>query len=245
MKKTTVKVSDLSQKDKTKTLVALIKAQPDILQREPKLLEILTLDNTIKGNVTSIAGRQSEHLKKQLEEHQKKTKKLLDNAKRYDQLTNKIYDLINILLSCKTCEETIQSVIDQSPDLFDVDFVTLRGTLDFKANDDIKALFSSENAENDAYQHVMERMAQGKCLCSDRFPKNVLNFFFSDQVDHIQSVAFIPLIGNGNDPKESFGTLAFASKQKTKFSSKLKGTVHLERLGKATALTLERITSTS
>lgn len=250
-KTTTLKLSELSKSDQIKALMTLFKVQPDILQREPKLLNLLNFDDPKEGNVTAIAGRQSAHLKKQLLEHQKKSRQLVANAKRYDVLTNSIYSLVNILLTCNTAEETMTAVIEKSAGFFDVDFVNLKGTLNVAYSDagenpkNLNNFFSSDIAKQEAYQHIMERMAQGKCLCSDRFPKTVLKFFFGDDADSINSTAFVPLIGSLNDPKTAFGTLALGSKNKTKFSSKLKGTIHLERLGKATALTLERISKTS
>lgn len=245
IKKTKVKISEMTQGDQTRALAALLKAQPDILQREPKLLEILNFEDPKDGNVTSLAGRQSAKLKESLAKNKKRTQDLLNNAKHYDELTHKIYDLIYDLMACVKSGEVIDVIAAKSPHLFNISFVEIRGKLDLPSgSDDTESLsefFNSSVAENESYQHVMERLAQGKCLCSDRFPESVLKYFFADHNDEIKSVAFIPLIGKDNDPKNALGILAYGSTDKSKFSSGLRGTVHLERIGKITALSLERI----
>ncbi len=240
-KTTKVKISEMSQSDQTRALAALLKAQPDILQREPKLLEILDLDDPQEGNVTSLASRQSERLKDELTKNKRRTQDLLDNAKHYDQLTNKIYDLIYDLMACSKSEEVIDVIAARSPHLFNIEFVEIRGTLGLDDTDNLSDFFNNDIAKDNAYKHVIERLAQGKCLCSDRFPDSVLKYFFTDHSTEIKSVAFIPLIGRDNNPKNAFGILTYGSKEKSKFSSGLRGTVHLERIGKITALTLERI----
>ncbi len=240
-KKTKVKLSEMSQDDQTRALTALIKAQPDILQREPKLLEVLNFDDPQDGNVTSLASRQSERLKDELTKNKKRTQDLLDNAKHYDQLTNKIYDLIYDLMACAKSEEVVDIIAAKSPHLFNINFVEIRGTLSLDDTDNLKEYFNNNIAKDNAYRHVMDRLAQGKCLCSDRFPESVLEYFFAGHSTEIKSVAFIPLVGKENNPKNAFGVLAYGSSKKSKFSSGLRGTVHLERIGKITALSLERI----
>jgi len=239
-KRTKVKLSEMSQSDQTRALVALLKSQPDILQREPKLLEILSLEDPQDGNITSLVRRQSERLKDELAENKRRTKEFIDNAKHYEVLTQKIYDLIYDLMACTRSEEVIDIIAAKSPPLFGVNFVEIRGTLDLGNIDSLSKYFNHGVAEHDAYQHIMERLAQGKCLCSDRFPDFVLDYFFTDHNAEIKSVAFVPLIGKDNNPKNSFGVLAYASSQQSKFSSGIRGTVHLERIGKISALSLER-----
>ncbi len=242
-KKTKVKLSEMTQSDQTRALRALLKAQPDILEREPKLLETLNFSDPKEGNITSLAGRQSERLKDELAKNKRRTQELLENAKHYDALTNKIYDLINDLIACRHSDEVVDAIAAKSPHLFSIDFVEIKGTLPLSDSTLLAEYFAEDIAEHPDYQHVMERLAQGKCLCSDRFPPSVLEYFFSDHSSEVKSVAFIPLIGKDHDPKKTLGVLAYGSKDKRKFSSSLKGTVHLERIGKVTALSLERIAS--
>jgi len=237
-----VKLSAMSEDDRIRALTALLQAQPDILKREPKLIQLLELDDPTEGNVTSLAKRQAERLKNELSQNKRRTQDLIENAKVFDVINNKIYDLIYDLTACLTIDELFDCIAVRSPDLFEVDFVELRGTMNLNQAENLNRFFNPDYSNNLDYQHVMARLAQGKCLCSDRFPVSVLQFFFGEHFDEAKSAAFIPMIGIENDPKQTFGILAFASKDQNKFSSGLRGTIHLERIGKITALSIERIT---
>lgn len=243
-KKTKVKLSKMSESDQVRALAALIKSQPTIFQKEPKLIEILEFDDQQEGNVTTLANRQTKRLTEELSKNKRRTQDLLDNARHYDQLTNKIYDIIYELLSCHDIDRIVDIITDKSPDLFTVDFVEFKSTLIPKKlpkKSNSNKYFDKKFDANHDYQHVMERLSQGKCLCSDRFPASVLEFFFNQQGNETKSVAFIPLIGKDQNPKNAFGILAYGSKDRNKFSSGLRGTVHLERIGKIVALSIERI----
>jgi len=241
MAKKTLKISELSAEDHLKTVTALLKSKPDILEKHPELLTHLEFSDPKEGNITSLASRQSSLLKTQIAEMREKTLQLVKNAQHYDTLTNNIYSIINELVSCDDIEEATQAIIDKTPDLFGIDFINITTKLDMPSMIDASVVFNKSIIDDEAYLHVSERVSQGKCLCSDRFPHSVLSYFFNSEAENVQSAAFIPLIGRSNDPKDIFGVLAFGSTDKTKFAAKLKGTVHLERLGKVTALTIERI----
>ena len=241
IKKTKVKLSEMSDADQVRALSALLKVQPDILQREPKLIELLEFGDQQIGNVTSLANRQTQRLKEELSTNKRRTQELLENARHYDELTNKIYALTFDILSFTKNEDLFHTITLKSPNLFEIDYVELRGTLKLADTSSLNNYFHEDLINQYDYRHVMARLAQGKCLCSDRFPESVLEFFFSDQHTSVKSAAFIPLIGQANDPKKAFGILAYGSTDKDKFSSGLRGTVHLERIGKIVALSLERI----
>jgi len=241
MAKKTLKISELSAEDHVKTVAALLKSKPDILEKHPELLTQLEFSDPKEGNITSLASRQSDQLKTQIIEMREKTQQLVKNAQHYDTLTNNIYSIINELVACDDLAEATQTIIDKTPDLFGIDFINITTKLDMPSVTDASVIFNKNIIDDEAYSHVAERISQGKCLCSDRFPQSVLTYFFNTNAEAVHSAAFIPLIGKSNDPKDIFGVLAFGSTDKTKFASKLKGTVHLERLGKVTALTIERI----
>ena len=241
-KTTKVKLSAMSEADQVKALSALLKAQPDIFQKEPKLIEALKFGDHKVGNVTTLANRQTERIKEELNKNKNRTQNLLENARHFDELTNKIYELIYELIPCSDINDMLEIVAKCSCDLFDVNFVALKSTLslnDLNTAFELTRFFDTSLSENEEYQHVMNRLAQGKCLCSDRFPEPVLDLFFADLSNKVKSVAFIPLFDK--DPKDAFGILAYGSKDAKKFSSGLRGTVHLERIGKITALTMKRI----
>jgi len=241
-KKTTkVKLSSMSEADQVRALSALLKAQPDIFQKEPKLIESLNFGDQKVGNVTTLANRQTARIKNELHKNKSRTQDLLENARLFDELTNKIYALIYELIPCQNINDMLDIVTKRSSDLFGVDFVVFKSTL--TVNDPNKAFestkfFDPNLSSHPDYQHVMTRLSQGKCLCSDHFPSSVLNFFFPDHNKDVKSVAFIPLFDK--EPQDAFGILAYGSKDAKKFSSSLRGTVHLERIGKIMALTLKR-----
>ena len=232
----------MSEADQVRALSALLKVQSNIFQKEPKLLETLILGDQKIGNITTLASRQTERLKDELNKNKSRTQDLLDNARQFDELTNKIYAFIYELIPCQNINDMLDIVVKRSSDLFDVDFVVFKSTLtvnDLNKAFELTKFFDTSLSSHPDYQHVMTRLSQGKCLCSDRFPLSVLNFFFPDCSSEVKSVAFIPLFDK--NPQDAFGILAYGSKDAKKFSSGLRGTVHLERIGKAMALTLKRI----
>jgi len=163
---------------------------------------------------------------------------LVKNAHHYDVLTSNIYKIINELIACEEVQIATNIIVNNCPALFNIDFVHIHSKL--VTSDPLNSFtkFDPNCINNEAYTHVIERISQGKVLCGDRFPESVLTYFFGDNSTKVKSVAFIPLIGKHT---EMLGVLSFGSINNDKFSSKLKGTIHLERLGKATALTIERI----
>jgi uncharacterized protein YigA (DUF484 family) len=260
MGNTKINVAELSKQESLKLIIELFKNNPSVLEEKPELIELLEFSTPKEGNVTSLTSRQSAQLKQQLTEMRDRGQQLLKNAKQYDQLNDKIYSLINATVASDNLLETATIITKETKKLFNIDYASIVSTMgrikssDFQQGGDNEEENNGEsNAEDniifdaslnkiDSYTHIAERLAQGKCLCSDRFPMHVLDFFFGHQhADQIKSAAFVPLIGKSNKAKDLFGMLCFGSKNKAKFSSKLKGTIHLERLGKITALSIERI----
>ena len=241
-KTTKVKLSAMSEADQVRALSALLKVQPDIFQKEPKLIESLIFGDQKIGNITTLANRQTERLKDELNKNKNRTQDLLNNARLFDELNNKIYALIYELTPCQNINEMLDIIVKRSSELFDIDFVKFKSILplnDLNTAFELTQFFDTSLSSHADYQHVMTRLSQGKCLCSDRFPVSVLDFFFADYSSEVKSVAFIPLFDK--EPQNAFGILAYGSKDTKKFSSGLRGTVHLERIGKIMALTLKRI----
>lgn len=237
-----VKLSEMSDADQIRAFTALLKAQPDIFQKEPRLVEFLQFGDHKQGNITTLANRQTQRLKEELSKNKRRTQDLLNNARHYDELTNNTYNFIFDLLACQKIDHLLDTVAIKSPNLFAIDFVAVKSTLTDHGNTrGLQKHINKDFIDNNDYQHVMARLAQGKCLCSDRFPESVLKFFFAEDSSDVKSVAFIPLVGKDNNAKNALGILAYGSKDKNKFSSGLRGTVHLERIGKAVALSVERI----
>jgi len=240
-----VKLSAMTKGERVRALTALIQAQPDILMLEPKLINVLKLDDPTEGNVTSLAKRQADRFKEELAKNTRRTQDLIDNAKNFEVINNKIYELIYDLSACANIDELIDTIAIKTPNLFNIDFVEIRSAIILdESTNNMNRYFNEQFNHNPDYQHVMKRLAQGKSLCSDRFPQSVIKFFFADQQPDVKSIAFIPLIGADNLKNSAFGALAFASRDKEKFSSGLRGTVHLERIGKILALSIERMANT-
>jgi len=240
MSNKTIKLSELSNQDFLKTLTALLKAKPNILEANPQLLEYLEFGDPRSGNITSLASRQATQLKEQLEELRKNIQVLVKNANHYDVLTSRIYQIVNELIVCDNLSTATDIIIESSPTLFDIDFVHIHSKLSAPELINSAVTFNPDCAKDEAYTHIIERVSQGKTLCGDRFPESVLNYFFAANSSLIKSAAFIPLVDKNSD---ILGVLSFGSSNSDKFSDKLKGTIHLERLGKVTALTIERICS--
>ncbi|MGH1539010.1 MAG: DUF484 family protein [Arenicella sp.] len=231
-------------KDQAETLQQLseaLKKMPDAFNRYPDLLAVLKLKENYTENVASLMEKQTSVLKQKILDQQKQTQRLVNNAKHHEFITSRLFDITYELTACEKIDDIFDVLYQDSLQAFDINFLSIRIARDFPRQSPKKQLaeINAEFAQNPDYQHVLERINQGNSLCSDRFPDTVIELFFDNHADEVKSIAFVPLMKPHTS--KCFGILGLGSIDQTKFSNKLSGTLHLDRLGTVAAIALDRV----
>lgn len=226
-----------TQKAIQRQLAELFKKIPDVFVRYPELLEDLVLEDDRGANIASLLEKQAGALKKRIQEQQQQTQKLVKNAQHHEFITNRLFDITYELTGCSHIEGVFDVLYQDARTAFELDFVGVKVTSQHRetALSEINPML----VEDIDYQHVLERVQQGNSLCGDQFPEGVLQLFFGDHAQDVGSAAFVPLIKPNTS--DSLGILALGSTDEQKFASKTNGTVHLDRLGKVSAIAINRL----
>jgi len=90
-------------------------------------------------------------------------------------------------------------------------------------------------SDNEGYDDAMRRMINNRAVCDNRWPSNIMNLFFSTDVN---SAALVPM--RKPDSEEPLGILALGSQDPDRYTNDL-GTAHLDRLGLMSGLCLARL----
>ena len=229
-----------------KKLKTLLSAMPNAFVQYPELFELVNFkDNlTDNTNITSLLERQINALKTKVSEQRQQTLAMIQNAKHNEFITDRLFKITHELTACVSIDDIFDVLYQDTLNAFDIDFLSIVIARDYKQSAEAQLLaeISVEYADDEGYQIILERVANGTSLCSDQFPDNVVNTFFQDHNEELASAAFVPLI----KPHDSvcFGILGLGSKQQEKFSNKLSGTLHLDRLGTLAATAIDRVLQT-
>lgn len=225
----------------------LLITTPDAFIRYPELFELITLQDE-KANSTNTASfleRQINVLKNKVVEQRQQTVAMIQNAKHNEFITERLFKITHELTACVDIDDIFDVLYQDTINAFGIDFLSIniaREPIVATKSEQLPEI-SSEYSDNEGYQHILERVSSGTSLCIDRFPDSVVHTFFQDHHNDLASAAFVPLIR----PHDSgcFGILGLGSKHKDKFSNKLHGTLHLDRLGTLAATAIDRIFQSS
>jgi len=226
-------------------LKKLLNSMPDAFTQHPELLELLTLQDSHAGavNVASLLERQISVLKSKIAEQRQQTLAMIQNAKHNEFITDRLFKITHELTACVDIDDVFDVLYQDTLNAFDIDFLSIKITREYSTIESSKAPqlpeINADYAEDEGYQNILEQVHKGTSLCGARFPDTVTNTFFHDHQEDLASAAFVPLI----KPHDStcFGILGLGSKQQEKFSNKLSGTLHLDRLGTLAATAIDRI----
>ena len=238
---------ETTTKIELKKLKELLSAMPDAFVQHPELFELIHLEDNHAGNsnVTSLLERQINVLKNKVTQQRQQTLAMIQNAKHNEFITDRLFKITHELTACVGIDDIFDVLYQDTLNAFDIDFLSIKIARNDKQSAEAQQLaeISANYADNQGYQIILESVSNGTSLCGDQFPDAVVSTFFQDHQEELASAAFAPLI----KPHDSgcFGILGLGSKQQGKFSNKLSGTLHLDRLGTLAATAIDRVLHTN
>ena len=207
----------------TSDLVEFLKTNPDIFQRHPELLELVTLSDS--RGTASLLEKQLEQLKERLNRFQSKQSEFIEVARENEQISDSFSKIIYQLIGFNNLSEFASEfplALRKTFEIDEVSFKTKQSTV----------LRPTDNA---IYEEALRRLVNNKSVCDDRFPSDIISLFFSDT---IKSAALIPMRTSSED--DTIGILALGSNNPKRYTNEL-GTAHLDRLGIMTGICLSRL----
>ena len=204
-------------------LVSFLKTNPDVFQRHPELLELITLSDD--RGTSSLLEKQLSQLKDRLSRYKSQQFELIEVARENEQISDSFSKIICQLIGFQNLSEFAAEFPTALRKTFEIDEVS------FKTQ---KAI-DLRGEEKQVYSDALRRLANNEAVCDDRWPNNILQLFFSSG---IKSAALIPMRNNNND--EIVGILALGSSDSTRYTNEL-GTDHLNRLGMMAGICLSRL----
>lgn len=218
MPETTLK-SDLQVDE----IAAFLKQNPDIFQRHPQLLEIVTLaDDSSAG---SLLERQFSLIKERLQDFRSRQHELIEVARENEQISDSFSQIVYQLIGFNNLSEFASEFPKALRKTFDIDEVSIKTTQAVKRR----------QSEREGYMEALRRLGNNQAVCDNRWPSKVLSAFFSDAV---KSAALLPL--RYGDSGETLGVLALGAVDPQRYTNEL-GTAHLNRLGMMTGICLARL----
>ena len=205
------------------TLRDYLETNPDLFQRHPDLLELISLSDN--RGAASLLEKQVEVLKQQIADHKHQQQQFMQVVRENEQISDSFTDIVCDLIAYKNLSEFASEFPLALKRTFDIDEVTF------------KTPQSAERRPSDAeaYDNALRRLPKKKALCDNKFPSQIMNLFFSSDIN---SAALIPLITQeGESP---LGILALGSTDPDRYSHDL-GTAHLDRLGRMAGICLSRL----
>ncbi|MBX2847658.1 MAG: DUF484 family protein [Acidiferrobacterales bacterium] len=216
-------LAEKKQSFETTDLVEFLKTNPDIFERHPELLELLSLvDNR---GTSSLMEKQVQQLKDRLSNFQSKQSEFIEVARENEQISESFSKIIYQLIGFKNLSEFASEFPLALRKTFEIDEVTFK----------TQQATALREGEKTVYQEASRRLVNNHAVCDNRWPNSIIALFFSGD---IKSAALIPMRDNiaGN----TIGVLALGSKDAQRYTHEL-GTAHLDRLGIMTGICLSRL----
>lgn len=208
----------LDNQDSEFDLLEIIGSNPDVFVRHPELLDKLKLPD-MRG-ASSLLELQLQRMRDQLARSESRYRSLIHIAKDNQTIVDKLSQVADVLITTKSYDDMLTQLENLFATLFDVCELSCK-------------LKTSENPEQ--YSETVRRITQGRSVCDNRFPSQVLNYLFNRPVE---SAAIIPLYpSSGSEP---IGVLALGSASADRYTQDL-GTAHLDRLGSMVAQCINRL----
>lgn len=204
-------------------LVTFFQDNPDIFQRHPELLELVTLSDN--RGTASLLERQIAALKERLQRFQSQQFELIEVARENEQISDSFSQIICQLIGFANLSEFASEFPTSLRKTFDIDEVAFKTLQAVQRRPD----------ELQAYEDTLRRVAGNNAVCDNRWPANILSLFFAKD---ITSAALIPMLGGEDD--KVLGVLALGSTDPQRYTHEL-GTAHLNRLGKMAGICLARL----
>lgn len=212
-------------------VVDYLKQNPDFLIQHTELLEVLEVQQGVKG-ATSLLERQISVLRSKNKQLADQLDNLIIAARSNEQIMKRLQHLTLELLRADHLDMLLSTCQDVLRGDFNSDFVSFRLFQDNPKNTDMPGLHyvKSNHTMMKAFDALFKDL---KPVCG-ACPEEQLNFLFRENGSRIKSVALIPLQCN-----HSIGLLALGSVDPDRFHQGM-GTVFISHLGELIATAIAK-----
>jgi uncharacterized protein YigA (DUF484 family) len=195
---------------------------PGYFDRHPELLTSLRLSHATDGRAVSLIERQVQVLRDQQTSLQRQLRELVGIARDNDVVTARLHRFALAMLEAATRDE----VLDTARDLLRQEFKLDAAVILLAVEPALAARRPEYLAVDDARMRaLLERLADGKPVCSGRFESDLMGFVFARGTSEMRSAALIPI--GVSRPR---GVLALGARDPQRFHVGM-GTLYLTRLG--------------
>jgi uncharacterized protein len=209
-----------------------LRAHPDFFEQYPDVLLSLNVSHPHGGRTVSIPERQLIATREKSKLLETKLAELIHFGEENDVLSRKIHALTLKLVSCKTLNESVDTLYLDLLDRFQVPHVAVR------LWDVTTAATGSETADTPEFQTVpaelkqfVEAMTEPYC---GNHPVYETHLWFGEHAPHLKSYAMMPL-----KTDSCFGLLLMASENAERFYADM-GTMFITRLSDVFAYSVAR-----
>jgi len=204
-------------------LAAFLKDNPNIFQRRPELLELVTLSDN--RSASSLLERQVDVLRTRLEQQKSSQSELFKMARENEQISDNFSEIVYQMIGFTSLSEFATQFPSALKSIFNIDEVS------FKTAQGVER--QQEDKQN--YDDTLRRLTNNRSVCDNRWPSSIMQLFFTDV---IKSAALIPMRNLETD--QALGILALGSSDETRYTNDL-GTAHLDKLGLMSGICLSRL----
>ena len=204
-------------------LVETLRNTPDLFQRHPELLELVTLADS--RGTPSLLEKQVETLKQRLKSMQSQQHEFFAVVRENEQISDSFTSIIYRLIGYQNLSEFAAEFPSALRTTFDIDEVSVKTATAVAKRED----------EQEQYAAAIERLPKGVAVCDNRWPSSIMKLFFSSAV---QSAALVPMKSSDDGPV--IGILALGSQNPERYTHDL-GTAHLSKLGQMAGICLQRL----
>ncbi|MFT6406657.1 MAG: hypothetical protein ACJAQ6_000067 [Arenicella sp.] len=220
----TTEIQKLAETEFTKAdLVSYLQQNPNIFQQHPELLELVTLSDS--RGTASLLERQVSMMKERLNDHKSQQSQYMQVARENEQISDSFSHVICQMIGFTNLSQFATEFPSELRSTFKIDEVSFK-TAQSAAR---------RPSDNKGYEDAVRRMVNNRAVCDNRWPSNIMNLFFSTDIN---SAALIPM--RKLDSAEPLGILALGSQDPDRYTNDL-GTSHLDRLGLMSGLCLARL----
>lgn len=201
----------------------LLRSQPDIFQRRPELLELVSLSDS--RGTPSLLEKQVTALKSRLQQFQSQQSEFFAVVRENEQISDSFVGIICKLIGFQNLSEFASEFPAALRTTFGIDEVSFKTAV----------AVAKRPSESQQYADALARLRDNQAICDNRWPSAIIKLFFSDQ---ITSAALVPM--KASEDGEIIGVLALGSKDKERYTHEL-GTAHLSRLGVMAGICINRL----
>lgn len=219
---------------KEEDVVRYLEKTPDFFERNPSLLEGLTIPHPLHGGAISLLERQVSMLRKSTSDYRNQFERLVEVARENEGIMKKSRRLVVRCLSCESLDDFAAAVEDVMREEFSIDFLSLVLFSDTEFDSSIRTASWSSSEPI-----LKEMLSHSGCYCGVLSVEES-EFLFQEQSDAVMSSAILPLVSREGGQVVYHGVLALGSNRLQHFD-KDKGSLFLDFLSDLLSALLLRL----